>query len=202
MSNASPSKGSLIRNWLWLPISLLCIVSIAWGVWGTHWVVVDPTLDNNKNKTGTVSMLDAANKTFTITTEKGEGWNVSFNDSARLMFIEETNGTKLKNDKLTFKDKPELLADGIKITATGKQDAQKKTIKANVLHIGGAQNIPTKIQNLENEYIYGTADKLCIACVGLGDSNMNRLWQMGLILIAFLLIWAALQIYQKRRGVA
>jgi hypothetical protein len=201
MSNASPSKGSLIRNWLWLPISLLCLASIYWGVWGTHWVVVEPTLDNNKNKTGTISVLDKTAMSFTLTTEKGEAWSVAFTDSAKEFVIEEANGQKLKSE-FTFKDKPELLVDGGKVTVTGTQDAEKKSIKAKVLHIGGAENIPTKIQNLENEYIYGTADKLCIACVGLGDSNMNRLWQMGLILIGFLLIYFLITIFTRRRGVA
>lgn len=201
MSNVSPSKGSLIRNWLWLPISLLCIASIAWGVWGTHWVVVEPTLDNNKNKTGVISAFDKTAMTFTVTTDKGEAWSVSFTDSAKEFVIEEVGGQKAKKEYV-FKDKPELVADGGKITVTGSQDAEKKSIKAKVLHIGGAQNIPTKIQNLENEYIYGTADKLCIACVGLGDSNMNRLWQMGLILLGFLLVYVLITIFTKRRGVA
>lgn len=201
MSNASPSKGSLIRNWLWLPISLICIFSIYWGVWGNHWVVVEPTLDNNKNKTGTVSALDKTAMTFTLTTEKGEAWAVTFTDSAKEFVIEESNGQKAKKE-YSFKDKPELLADGGKLTVTGNQDEEKKAIKAKVLHIGGAENIPTQIQNLENEYIYGTADKLCIACVGLGDSDMNRLWQMGLILLGFLIVYILITVFTRRRGVA
>lgn len=200
MNNTSPSKGSF-RNWLWLPVSLICLASIYWGVWGTHWVVVEPTLDNSKNKTGVISAYDKNAMTFTLTTEKEEAWSVSFAETAKEFVIEDAGGQKEKKEYV-FQDKPELVVDGGKITVTGNQDVDSKTIKAKVLHIGGAENIPTKIQNLENEYIYGTADKLCIACVGLGDSNMNRLWQMGLILIVFLLIWVILEIYQRRRGVA
>ena len=201
MSNASPSKGSLIRNWLWLPISLICIGMIMWGVIGTHWVVAEPTLDNNKNKTGNISAYNKDTMTFTLTTEKGDVWNVSFKEKINLLVIE-TKGTEKEKVTYSFDKKPELVADGIKVTATGKQDVTAKTISASVLHIGGQQNIPTLIQNNENEYIYGTADKLCIACVGLGDSDMNRLWQMGLILIGFLLFWVLIEVFGKRRGVA
>jgi hypothetical protein len=201
MSNASPSKGSNYRNWLWIPIVLICALSIVWGVWGTHWVVADPTLDNNKNKTGNISAYNKDTMTFTLTTEKGEAWNVSFKEKINLLVIE-TKGTEKAKVTYSFDKKPELVADGIKVTVTGKQDATAKTISASVLHIGGQQNIPTLIQNKENDYIYGTADKLCIACVGLGDSDMNRLWQMGLILIGFLLFWVLIEVFGKRRGVA
>lgn len=201
MSNTSPAKGSLIRNWLWIPVGAICIFAIIWGVVGTHWVVVEPTLDNSSNKTGTVSKYDGTALSFTLTTEKGEEWAVTFKDSAKLKIVEEKDGKKVKND-YKFMDKTDLVKDGIKITATGKQDKGAKTIKATVLHIGGAENIPELITNYENMYIYGTADKLCIACVGLGDSDLNRLWQMGLILVGFLIIYFLITIFTKRRGVA
>ena len=201
MSNISPAKGSLIRNWLWIPVGAICIFAIVWGVVGTHWVVVEPTLDNSSNKTGTVSKYDGTALSFTLTTEKGDEWAVSFKDSAKLKIIEEQDGKRVKND-YKFNEKTDLVKDGIKITATGKQDKEAKTIKATVLHIGGAENIPELITNYENMYIYGTADKLCIACVGLGDSDLNRLWQMGLILVGFLILYFLITIFTKRRGVA
>lgn len=201
MSNTSPAKGSLIRNWLWIPVGAICIFGIIWGVIGTHWVVVEPTLDNSSNKTGTVSKLDGTALSFTLTTEKGEEWAVTFKDDAKLKIIEEKDGKRAKVD-YKFNEKTDLVKDGIKITATGKQDKEAKSIKASVLHIGGAENIPELIQNYENMYIYGTADKLCIACVGLGDSDLNRLWQMGLTLVGFLILYFCITILTKRRGVA
>jgi hypothetical protein len=200
MSNTSPAKGSLIRNWLWIPVAAICLFLIYWGVWGTHWVVVEPALDNSSNKTGTISEYDVAELAFNLTTEKGDKYAVTFKDNANLLVIEEKDGAKAKAT-YKYSDNVDLVKDGIKVTATGKI-GKDMTIKAQVLHIGGAENIPELIQNLENDYIYGTADKLCIACVGLGDSDLNRLWQMGLILLGFLIVYFAIYIYSRRRGAA
>ena len=192
-----------MRKWIYIPLALVCIFMIYWGIWGTEMHKIEPVLQSRTTTTGTVSGLDAQNGKLTLNVDdkgKTSVWEVSFNpEKLKLFYIDRKteNGKEIeKRIQVLYTEKSELLKDGITITATGEKKDGK--IKSSVFHIGGIYNPPELVQKKENVTIYNTADKLCIACVGLGDSDLTRLLQIGIIFIGIMIIYAAVSYVTRR----
>ncbi|NLI40375.1 MAG: hypothetical protein GX421_04205 [Caldisericales bacterium] len=164
---------------------------------------IEPVFQSRTTTTGTVSGLDAQNGKLTLNVDdKGKTavWEVSFNpEKLKLFYIDRKTEDGKETEKriqVMYTEKPELLKDGTIITATGEKKDGK--IKSSVFHIGGIYNPPELVQKNENVIIYNTADKLCIACVGLGDSDLARLLQIGIIFVGVMIVYAALTYVIRR----
>lgn len=192
-----------MRKWIYIPLALVCILMIYWGIWGTEMHKIEPVFQSRTTTTGTVSGLDAQNGKLTLNVDdKGKTavWEVSFNpEKLKLFYIDRKTEDGKETEKriqVMYTEKPELLKDGTIITATGEKKDGK--IKSSVFHIGGIYNPPELVQKNENVIIYNTADKLCIACVGLGDSDLARLLQIGIIFVGVMIVYAALTYVIRR----
>jgi len=201
----NPSIWAFISKWIFIPLALIAIFMIYWGVAGPKLIIIEPVKQGKRAATGVVSNLDLSAGTLQLDVDeagKKEQWKVVFKPNVETFYYEVVaDSPDLKERLKTTLDKdPELLKDGITLTVIGPKSANE--IKANNIHIGGAYNPPEVQQRKENVSTYNTADKLCIACVGLGDSEMIWLWYLLYILMGFLAVYGIVEVITRRRGAA
>ncbi len=199
------SFGSFVSRWIWVPLALVLIFFIYWGVWSKYWLILESKPQDLRTATGVATQVNLADGTLKLSVDDKvvgkQEWNVEFKKSATVWYYDTKteNGVEVKVRIKSPPEKiPELLKDGETISVIG--DKKEGKIKATTFHIGGITSIPELKTREENVTIKNTADKLCIACVGLGESDMSRLWQLLLIFIGFMIVYIITEVVVRRKG--
>ncbi|HOO97673.1 MAG TPA: hypothetical protein PKV16_08705 [Caldisericia bacterium] len=218
------NRGSFISRWIFLPIALVLVFMIAWGIIGKKLVVVPELTQGSKNITGVVSDIDFDNKTLKLDVneeiEEGQptSWTVDFSSAKKAFAIKkigEEPGTELviradvaglegEYERYDFdvENLSQTLKDGDVITFIGSKKMSTAEFKASIMHLGGIFNAPELHERQEPAEIYKTAVILCIACVGLGESNLFWFWLIMALLLLVILGWVVTRIVIGKGGVA
>ncbi len=215
---SSRPKRSALSKWIFLPVALVLIFMMIWGIWGKKLIVVPEQTQGKNTATGIVSDLDEDAKTFTLNIneevddEDLSEWVVDFentkkfyaitnieNDNAPSEIIERATiaGDEFNYHRIELEDYS-LLKDGVTVTVGGMKLDRKAKIKASSIHFGGIYNAPEYHMRKEPIEIYNTAVILCIACVGLGESNFYWYYLILGLLALVLLLWLGVRIIMKR----
>ncbi len=211
---------STLSKWIFLPFLIILVAMMLFGIYGKKLVVAPEQTQGKYSATGQISNLDTANKTFTLTipedAEISEGeplvWEVDFEKAKEFHVIveegveaptkvtdrHEIDGLEFEHDKVILEDGTSMMEDGMTMTVAGSKKAKKGTMSASVLHLGGIFNEPEYHQRHEPREIYKTAVILCIACVGLGESNFFWFYLILGSIVLVLLLWLMMRIIQKR----
>ncbi len=213
---------SALSKWIFLPIALILIFMMIWGIWGQKLVVAPEQTQTKRSVTGVVSNLDTNTKTFTLTIEEEleedepSVWEVEYEKAKKFYAIKKTEsaestgslisradivGLEFEHERAEITDS-NLIADGITVTAIGRKKVKEGIFSASSIHFGGIFNAPEYHQRREPAEIYKTAVILCIACVGLGESNFFWFYLILGLLILVLLLWVMMRIIQKRGATA
>lgn len=217
---------SPLSKWIFLPVALILIFMMIWGIWGVKLIEIEEQTQSKRSATGTISSLDEAQKTFTLTIDEGveleEGepsvWNVDYSKVKSFWAIAENDaelpkdsvidrgdiqGLEFDHERIEVEPElvPDLLSDGIMVTVVGSKK-KDGLFKASVMHMGCIFCPPEYHQRREPAEIYKTAVILCIACVGLGESNFFWFYLILGLLILVLLLWVMMRIIQKRGATA
>lgn len=167
---------------------------MVWGIIGKKLVIVPELTQGSKNITGVVSDIDFDTKTLKLDIneeiEEGQSasWTVDFSKAKKAFAIKKIGeepgadlviradvaGLEGEYERYDFdvESLAQTLKDGDIITFIGNKNTDTAEFKASIMHLGGIFNAPELHERQEPSEIYKTAVILCIACVGLGESNL------------------------------
>lgn len=201
--------GGFISKWIHVPLALLMVFMILYGIFGTKVQVIEVKEQvPNKVATGTVKEYNKDQYTFKldVNTEPRETIDVAVSKTANIVVYnlgKDDAGEEIvisKEEKQISKAADVVadgLADGKKVTIAGEKNARKGNFLARAIHIGGIRGSKEFKPRMEQEEIYNTAVILCIACVGLGDSDMNRLLQITIIFFCVMIAYVVMSVIVK-----
>lgn len=213
---------STLSKWIFLPVALVLIFMMIWGVWGKKLIVIPEQTQGQNTATGIVSDLDTDEKAFTLSIEEEideselSEWIVDFKNVKKLYAINKIETEDPPNEVINRIDITDMefeyhrvelnddgfLKDGVTVTVGGMKLEKKGKIKASSIHFGGIFNAPEYHMRREPIEIYNTAVILCIACVGLGESNFYWFYLILGLLALVLLLWLGVKVIMKRGGTA
>jgi hypothetical protein len=201
--------GGFISKWIHVPLALLMVIMIVYGVIGTKVQVIEVKEQvPNKVATGTVKEYNKDEFTLKldVDTQPPETIDVAVSKTANIIVYnlgKDDAGEEIVVSKKEKKisEVPDVAADGLadgkKITIAGEKNARKGNFLARAIHIGGIRGSKEYKPRMEQEEIYNTAVILCIACVGLGDSDMNRLLQIIIIFFCVMIAYVVMSVIIK-----
>ena len=184
------------------------IFMIVYGIIGTKVQVIEVKEQDKRVTTGTTQNFNKDSNSFKLNVDNGEKktYEVAISKTAKAVVYtleKDSSGQEFAATKEEKKisEVPDLIAsdlsDGKKVTVIGDRDETNSTIRASVLHLGGIKGIKMFKARNETEDIYNTAVILCIACVGLGDSDMNRLLQITIIFACVMVAYVVMMVIVK-----
>lgn len=200
--------GGFISKWIHVPLAILTVLMIIYGIVGTKVQVikVDEQVPN-KVATGTVKEYVKENNTFKLdVAQPPETIDVSISKTASVIIYnlaKDDSGQEIveSKDQKKLSEVPDIVADGLmdgkKVTIAGEKNVKKGVFIARAIHIGGIRGSTEYKPRMEQEEIYNTAVILCIACVGLGDSDMNRLLQITIIFFCVMIAYVVMSVIVK-----
>lgn len=200
--------GGFISKWIHVPLAILTVLMIIYGIVGTKVQVIN--VDEqvpNKVATGTVKEYIKESNTFKLDVAKPpETIDVSISKTASVIIYnlaKDDSGQEIveSKDQKKLSEVPDIVADGLmdgkKVTIAGEKNVKKGVFIARAIHIGGIRGSTEYKPRMEQEEIYNTAVILCIACVGLGDSDMNRLLQITIIFMCVMIAYVVMSVIVK-----
>lgn len=200
--------GGFISKWIHVPLAILTVLMIIYGIVGTKVQVIN--VDEqvpNKVATGTVKEYIKESNTFKLDVAKPpETIDVSISKTASVIIYnlaKDDSGQEIveSKDQKKLSEVPDIVADGLmdgkKVTIAGEKNVKKGVFIARAIHIGGIRGSTEYKPRMEQEEIYNTAVILCIACVGLGDSDMNRLLQITIIFFCVMIAYVVMSVIVK-----